>query len=313
MISFECDNCGRTVNAGDDKVGLKGKCRWCGGDIEVPSAAEAAAVAEAAKIAAEAVEIPDDALAPGPEHFFPDKPWVGISPAQEEEQESRVLPMPFDMLLYPTSKAGLLTVAIVVGTSAVLRLFLMGLGFLGFFLIVPVYLLSFLLWCYAFWYVSECISDSAEGGIRAPETIGNAPDLPEIMMRWISIIVTSICCFAPMSIYSAKTGRVDGVYCALYGVGVFVFPMALLSVVRQDSLGGLNPIVLVGAMARTLVPYCVLVCFYGGIGFFINCMAFASSLPLLVEHLAYAAIMYMSLVAGHVLGAFGHRYEERLW
>ena len=65
---------------------------------------------------------------------------------------------------------------------------------------------------------------------------------------------------APAILY-VRGHDVDAVFWVLYGVGGFLFPMALLAVTMFESLRALNPLLLLGSMFSTLLPYCVLAAF----------------------------------------------------
>jgi hypothetical protein len=88
--------------------------------------------------------------------------------------------------------------------------------------------------------------------------------------------------------------------------------MGLLAITVLDSFSGLNPIFVIASIFSTLIPYCPLVGIYFGLGWILTRIG-----PLWRESriLAYASIAgfyYLLLVAGHLLGRFYFRYQEKL-
>jgi len=306
MITFRCDNCGALVKAGDDRAGARGKCRRCGATVTVP---RAPSPQEPDPI--KPVTIPDDAFEPPPARFFPDSP-IALQHGDEPTRK-RLLSWPIDIWLYPTSRAGLIMLAILVGVPLILNIFTNLIAFWSCLFFVLYLLLSFVMFCYALWYIAECIRDSADGGVRAPETMAKTPGIQEIVIQWLKLLLTVGLCFLPLILYGAHSRTIDSLYWVVFGACVFVMPMALLSVVMFDALVGLSPLLLILSILSTFIPYCGLVILWAFIGILITLVAMPGPwMPLFGGYLLYAGIVYLSLVAAHLLGAFYHRYEERL-
>jgi hypothetical protein len=101
-------------------------------------------------------------------------------------------------------------------------------------------------------------------------------------------------------------------------LGVFFFPMTLLSVVMFDSYRGLNPLVIIRSIYRTIAPYCGIVLLLCVLWLpvvlirkFIvtQVVTFRANLYL---YLPRAVSIYLMLVGAHLLGRFYFRYQEKL-
>jgi hypothetical protein len=91
--------------------------------------------------------------------------------------------------LFFISKPGLIHLAVFIGVSLLMRILPMIspvqlLLLIGFFSKV----FSIILFLYLYWYLAECIRDSAAGWVRAPEGIGGLPDFSDLIMQTTNII-----------------------------------------------------------------------------------------------------------------------------
>jgi hypothetical protein len=188
---------------------------------------------------------------------------------QAEQILQRKLPWIIDILLYPLSKPGLTLIAVSAGIPFALRTLTKSL--LPVSLAFPpalIFLVIFIIlhWCsfvifvlYVYWYVCECIRDSAAGGIRAPETAGIAPSLWDILLQPLKSVVCLSPFMVPAMFYFGRTQRADAIFWVLYGCGGFLLPMGLLAVVMFDSIRALNPVLIIGSIFSTFFLYCGLV------------------------------------------------------
>ncbi|NIM16607.1 MAG: hypothetical protein GTO45_31890, partial [Candidatus Aminicenantes bacterium] len=176
---------------------------------------------------------------------------------------------------------------------------------------------------YFYWYLCECIRDSADGGIRAPETMGSTPGLGELFAQSYKAFI----CFAffvlPVLLYLTYTRRTDAIFWALTAFWIFFFPMGLLAVVMFDSLAGLNPVVIVGSIFSAFLPYIGLIALLTALIISIRLLVFLSTLLFSVGGI-YTIIIwiviygsgvidfYMMMVIAHLLGGFYYKYQERL-
>jgi hypothetical protein len=277
---------------------------------------------------------------------------AGVSGVDSEPPPQRKLPWIIDIFLYPASKPGLTMVGIFIGVPLLMGLFVRFLKLLAvqfppfyvfavFFLVISL-IINIVILLYKYWYLGECVRDSAGGQIRAPETIAVTPCF-EIFSSFLRIFVCVIIFSAPVFYYLLKSGGVDRNGVSLFwfvllfsqnvmseiGKGgtafhllllfaVFFFPMTVLSVVMFDSFRGLNPILIVRSIFRTFFYYCGLVVLISLLSVPIILLRkfvvteVISGRPGLFLNLPTAAGIYLMLVVAHLLGRFYWKYQEKL-
>ena len=235
----------------------------------------------------------------------------------------RKLPWLIDIFLYPTSAPGLTILGIVIGVPFLLHILVKFLGlfslvfppmlvFLALFAAIRV-IVSFVLILYMYWYVCECIRDSAGGGIRAPETISITPGLGELLWQFLKIVGCLAFFSLPTLIYYfSHTREFDMIFWALCACSIFFFPMGLLSVIIFDSLRGLNPILIIGSIFSTFFQYCGLVIFFYALGLLVTAMVYILPKSWILGHVIKLISFYLTVVGAHLLGRFAWRYQEKL-
>ncbi|MHC4150442.1 MAG: hypothetical protein ACYSR5_13300, partial [Planctomycetota bacterium] len=240
--------------------------------------------------------------------------------SETEKPPVRELPWLLDVFLYPTSTSGLINLFIFWALPIVL-------GLVQRLLPIPIVfgLIGFVVAAYMWYYLAECIRDSAMGGIRAPENVGTPPDMNEAIWQALEILGCVIVFWGPALFYVLFaevlfTERIEAVYWALLGYGVFFFPMGLLAVIMFNSSAAFNPLLWIASIFSTFFPYCGLVLMVGGIGFVLRHVirlqpqdgplgrigTFISGAVLLW------ILLYLLFVVGHLLGRFYWRYQKRL-
>ncbi|MHC4622318.1 MAG: hypothetical protein ACYS4W_00270 [Planctomycetota bacterium] len=333
MIRFTCENCGRKIRAPDIRAGHRGKCPGCKNVILVPQPSQV-------HIRTGRALPPDsqlDAKAPYPDLSLLDIPqkdrtsdqaaeldgrtdesaqvWLLEHQTTKDETEpapKRKLPWLIDIFLYPISTPGLIIFAIVVGIPLLINVFAMLLGVFAFFVAIPGLVVRIVIFLYMYWYYSECIRDSADGGIRAPDVLANAPSLGDMFFQTLRIAGTLAFFAAPMAVYYLRTESTDTVFQVLLAYAVFFFPMGLLAVIMFDSFSGLNPILLIPSIFSTFFPYCAMVLVFFWACFLIREYAPDAESSFILSLLLYCANIYLTMVAAHILGWFYHRYHEKL-
>jgi DNA-directed RNA polymerase subunit RPC12/RpoP len=186
--------------------------------------------------------------------------------------------------------------------------------------------LSILVQAYIYWYLYLCVQTAAEGKIRSPDLLQeDEGDYLGMIWRMIRMILAVFFCMAPAIIYflwnnagmfkdthTEKAG-IDGIFWSMFAAGLFFMPMTLLSIVMHDSIGGLNPFLIISAVIRTLLKYLVLVICFSiplGMTFVVNMfsgrLGFWFALP--AEVLSY----YLAFVGAAILGRFFYRNEKQL-
>jgi len=344
MITFNCGNCGRKFRLPESRAGKKGRCPKCRNVIIVPETqiiadlltpnppADAEKPAEKSPYNLTFLDAPQEtALTTEPAERYgesqapsenQDMLLLGYRKAEPEAPPRRRTVWIIDIFLYPLNASGLTILGLAVALPFVLHaltkflaLFTMvfppGLIFLVLLLIIRS-ILGIVLFCYIWWYLSECIRDSALGGLRAPETAGSTPglwDLICVVFRVIACIAISI---LPAVIYLGYVRRFDRTLWILYGCGAFFFPIEWLAVTMFDSVTALNPILIIGSVFSALFRYIGLVLFY-----YIPILAAPLLIYLLprnwlMDYIIEFVALYLGMVTAHLLGRFYFRYQEKL-
>ncbi|MHC4751512.1 MAG: hypothetical protein ACYTFW_16780 [Planctomycetota bacterium] len=224
------------------------------------------------------------------------------------------LPWIVDVFLYPLNLAGIIHLIglwLLIFLLCPLVIALIGLGTEY---IPVVYLLPV---AYSLYYFAECIRDSAAGGCRAPDFWMHPAesDKWDCVLQLLVVLGCIAVCFWPVAVYYIVTERSDLIYWLLLACGGFFFPMALLGVVLFDSFNTLNPILIIGSIFRTLLPYCGMVLFfYAGALLFMEIDSPVNRFWLLpaVPFMVKVVQLYMIFVAVGLLGRFYHRNEKKL-
>ena len=222
------------------------------------------------------------------------------------------LPPIIQILLYPISLSGLMTLAIftfgpiVIDALALVCLF----SCIGPFIILFIYLA----WVsYMFWFFSYCVQQSSEGVPRAPQTIGVDEGFGEMFFQMLRILVCMIIFLLPATLYRYYVAQ-DTLYWIIFCAGMAFFPMALLSVTMHNSLCGLNPLLLVVSIIKTFPRYCIV----AASAAVLILMMLATNLPKeQAPHIAVTLTLngiyfYLALILANVLGRFYYISKDRL-
>lgn len=331
MIGFHCKNCGQKIRAPGKFSGRQVKCPKCSSILSVPAAEAAGPLTRQGR---------SGDLEIGSRHSDLDhsvfdtrqrqetnnqdgaleKTFEGLEAAEREsameEGEQiglRRLPWFIDMFLYPASFSGLINLAIFIGVPLLIdflrTILLVQLACL-FTLVSLVIEIAVVL--YMYWYFAECIRDSADGGLRAPEVIGELPGLSDMFWQMVNVVGCFVVFSGPFVLYMFFAKRADVILWLLLIFAVFFYPMALLAVVRFDSASALKPGLLIRSITKTFSQYCGLVALFvvGICAMFLLWQKVQQSRPLAFIH--YCLSVYLLLVAAHLLGRFYWRYEEEL-
>jgi hypothetical protein len=176
---------------------------------------------------------------------------------------------------------------------------------------------NIIIYIYFYWYYCECIRDSAAGGLRAPETFAYTPGVWDLLWQLLRILGCIGFFFLPAAVYFRYTGRIDLIFWLLNCYAVFFAPMGLLAVIMFDSIGGLNPVIIIPSILRNFLPYVGLVIFYFVITDSVIWMMRLSQRGILPQsglwgYLFRFVNLYLLLVGAHLLGRFYWRYKKEL-
>jgi len=233
--------------------------------------------------------------------------------SQEEAEPAtqRKLPWIIDIFLYPISTPGLIMLGIFVGVPLLIDILMRLVGTFAVVLIFPSVIINIVIRLYLYWYIAECVRDSAMGGIRAPETLSSKPGLSDMFWQMVSIVGCLVFFLGPAFFYQYFTEKTDAIFWILLAYGIFFFPMGLLAVIILDSSAGLSPILLVESIFRTFFPYCGLILILCGPCALIGKMLSSSPPSLILSFILFAVFVYTTMVAAHLLGRFYWRYEDK--
>jgi len=334
VIKFQCKNCGQRFKVPEVQAGKKGRCPKCKNIIAVPEQHGLKPITEPGNGARDLTLLDAPETGKVQEKTIGQYPVVDtVTESAEESQRTptigdvelageRKLPWLLDIFLYPTSKPGLTSLGIIIGIPLLIDLVGKLLGPFMLTLWLPELILRILIGLYMCWYFAECVRDSAAGGIRAPEVFAIA-DASSMREQAAYLVACYIVFAGPAGFYSVFTHRMDAVFWLLAAYGVFFFPMGLLAVVMFNSGAAFNPILLIGSILSTFLPYCGLVLLICGVMLpivaIMNMMNMKPQdipLPkvarLFLEPVISCFRIYIVFIVGHLVGRFYWRYQERL-
>jgi len=329
-LKFQCPNCDQKLSTPEARAGRTGRCPRCKSRITIPppAASESSVANEGHKLTLiEPPRAPDRAAADAAERQRLEEAYaaadqvdgdvltsLGIAPLAQYTGE-RQFPWPLDILLYPTSASGLISIAVITGVPLFLGLTL---GLIGWFIPFGGILFvaaMFFVGLYAACYWAECAYDSARGGTRAPEVATGPMNWRDMFSRVIYLVAVYALYLLPVVIYGGFLRRTDWIFWALTAWAIVFFPMGLLAMVIYDSSSALNPLLLLGAIGRTFLSYATLLVQLLAMiilmGLFTNVLR--SYGPALLQFLLGGIVSaYVGMVQAHVLGRFYWRCRERI-
>ncbi|MHC4308904.1 MAG: TFIIB-type zinc ribbon-containing protein [Planctomycetota bacterium] len=339
MIKFYCEHCGQQIGVPAGYTGGGTRCPRCKKIVVVPEAESAGPVADESNIS----ETKREGKYEGFDRALFDIPQedesasqvsnqVGMSKEgyeelrkrkerfekyQEEQIGKRKLPGYIDVFLYPVSFWGLVNLAIFIGVPVLIDFIEKIIFDLLFYLFLLIGLvIKVVVVLFMFWYFAECVRDSAEGGLRAPKVIREAPPLVDMFRQMVDIIGCLAIFFGPffmsVLIFLLIARRAGIIIWLLLIYAIFFFPIALLAIVVFDSIAGLNPCLLYKSISKTFWQYCGLVLLFVAGGLVICVLGLKVKESEYLALLVRCAGFYLLFVAAHLLGRFYWKYQEKL-
>jgi hypothetical protein len=242
--------------------------------------------------------------------------------AEEDEEEPpeetdpaahRKAPWFIDIFLYPFNKSGLKHLALFILVPPLFDAIMEALPAVFIYLVLIARLIvHVLIILYTYWYLAECIRESAGGWVRAPLGFGGLPAFRDMFGQLVNIIGCLVVCFAPFVLYMLSAQKADIIFWLLLIFAVSLFPMALLAVTMFDSGRGFNFRLIFKSISNTFYPYCGLVLFI------VLTVVLISLIPLeglespLWNCIVRAVVIYAVLIGAHLLGRFYWRYQDKL-
>ncbi|MEJ2703198.1 MAG: hypothetical protein P8Z79_12220 [Sedimentisphaerales bacterium] len=314
-VRFTCSVCNREIKEPESSRGKLVSCPHCRSFVAVPPPPPAEEAV---------IPIQPEKKEGASEETFEELQTGSIKEFKREPDHAteRKLPWIFDIFLYPMSTSGIAVLAIVVVTRFLCRVivryladasqaFMPCMAFFG--LAVPVAIIvRIVLYMYFCWYLCECVRSSAAGGVRAVETKGYTAGLGETFGQTIKVGGCVLLYLGPALCYLGETKETNWIFWCLAVYGIFFFPMSFLAVAMVESWWGLNPIFVIGSVFSTVLPYLAMV-----LTTIVAVVVIVTQTPdlsksYLTFFLAWLVGVYLAMIVAHVLGAFYHRYEEKL-
>lgn len=314
MIKFCCKKCGQRFQVADKNAGKHANCPKCKNILTIPTVEKNLAI-----------ELEPHKHQQDQEDYFKyQDSIINANKAEDAEiQTERRLPWIIDIFLYPFSKPGLVMLGIFIGIPLFISLLgeIVKVAVISFPPLVVIFfalgvisiLIRLILIFYGYWYICECVRDSAEGSIRASETASKTPGLWELICQFFNILLCFIVFAAPSLFYWRYTGNIDIIFWIIIAATGFCFPMALLAVIMFDSLRGLNPLLVIPSIFSSFIPYCGLILF-GAVMFYLFEMLirFLIKIPFLGYPSMFLSI-YALMIEAHLLGRFYFRHRDKLY
>jgi len=234
------------------------------------------------------------------------------SQAETEPVDERRLPWLIDIFLYPFSVPGLKSLAIFIGVPLLIDILwtILPIQLSCLFYLITI-VINIVIFVYIYWYFVECVRDSADGGVRAPEGLGSTPGFMGMFWQTVNVIGCLAVFFVPFVVYMLFARRADIIFWLLLIYAVFFFPMGLLAVIMFDSAIGLNPRLLVRSISSTFYPYCGLVLLFVTPIVIIGMLYTEVQESRLWIFIIRSVVTYLALVGAHILGRFYWRYQEK--
>ncbi len=325
MIRFPCRHCGAKLQISPAHAGKEGLCPHCHSKVIVPRAPEPELELVRDDTPTDAHTpsklIEDLAVGPRPlpvgkdddarENRLAKRLLDVLNPDDTREHTGeRRLPWLVDILLYPATLSGIITIVFMVIFPFTLGFLPMaflwgGIRFWGFLGVIGLYL---------GWYLAECVYDSAKGGTRAP-AVFDMGDWGDLWSRVSYLMAVYILFGVPPVLYRVLIGRTDAILWALMAWAIVLLPMGLLAMVIHDSISALNPLFLLGSIRRVLGPYlCLLLGEVVLVGVFWRAGGTGRRLTLPIALPVFYVLLsaHATLVLAHLLGRFYWRYRDRL-
>ncbi len=323
FVRFHCENCGYKSTVSESYAGKNIRCPNCYFIIFVPKAETTGTTQTSSEHSA----YDSSLLNIQEQNILKHKQMcedIASEQADESEEEEeppqetdpaaqRKAPWLIDIFLYPFNKPGLKHLAIFILVPPLFDILMKILPSLFYFLLLfASIIVEVLIFLYMYWYLAECVRESAGGWVRAPQGFGGLPALRDMLGQVVNIIGCLAVSFAPFVLYTWIAQKAGVIFWLLLIYAVSLYPMALLSVIMFNSGRGFNLRLIFNSISNTFFPYCGLVLFIVLTVVLISLIPSETLESLLWNRIFRAVIIYLAFVAVHLLGRFYWRYQDKL-
>ena len=322
FVRFNCENCGYKSTVSEHYSGKNIRCPNCNYIIFIEKPESSGTTQASTKHSAydsSFLNIKEQNILKHQQM----REYLAAEQAYEEEDEEwpqepdpatqRKIPWFIDIFLYPFNWPGLkhLTLFILVPLLFdILARYLPGIfGFLASVAGSIAYLPLFL---YLYWYLAECVRESASGWVRAPQGFGGLPTLRDMFGQVINIIGCLAVFFAPFVLYMLFAQKAGIIFWLLLIYAVSLYPMTLLAVTLFDSGRGFNFRLIFKSISSTFLPYMGLVLFLVLIVILISLIPLEAIDSQFLNHFVRAFVIYAAFIGAHLLGRFYWKYQYKL-
>jgi len=330
VIRFKCGFCGKQIRVPSIHAGKKGKCPQCKNVVLVPYSTP---LSPRENTPINLKPDLDLLLQPGPplDRIAADQPKdqqyemlresAGLASLQPPPPPKRNFPWLIDIFLYPANVHGMTFLAIVILIPLLISIFARCIGIFAIIIAVPAAIINAVLGMYTYWFIAQCVRDSASGGLRAPDTVAETPGVWELLWQLLELFACLALCAAPAAAYRAfklysEFTPPDPYFWVLAGCGAFIYPMALLSMIMFDSMSGLNPLIIIPSIFSSFFQYCGLVVLISAIVFLYvqttRLLPHDFFLRIILYPLFQVVELYLAMIAAHLLGRFYFKYQQKL-
>ncbi len=329
FIRFHCDNCGYKSTVSESYAGKKIRCPKCYYIIFIPKIKSTGTTSQGSpgktKTSSqnsdydltflnitEKEKIQNQQVGTSEDTAEYEQELEEESQAETKPVDERKLPWLIDIFLYPFSVPGLKSLAIFIGVPLLINILwtILPIQLSCLFSLVTM-VIHIVIFFYIYWYFVECVRDSADGGMRAPEGLGATPGFMGMFWQTVNVIGCLAVFFVPFVLYMLFAKRADIIFWLLLIYAVFLFPMGLLATIMFDSAIGLNPRLLIRSISSTFFPYCRLVLLFVTPVVLIGMLYAELQESRLWIFIIRSVATYLVLVGAHLLGRFYWRYQDK--
>ncbi|MBN1806446.1 MAG: hypothetical protein JW837_14450 [Sedimentisphaerales bacterium] len=323
-MRFNCENCGYKSTVSDDYAGKNIRCPNCNYIIFIEKTESSETTQTGNKHSAydaSLLNIQEQNILKHRQR----QEYIAAELAYESEEEEeeisyettdpaalRKAPWLIDIFLFPFNKPGLKHLALFIVIPPLITIIEDSLPSpLNFMLSFFNYIIKFFIFLYIYWYLAECVRESAAGWVRAPYGFGGLPIIKDMFNQVISIIGCLAVFLGPFAIYTISVGQMNMKSWFLLGLAVFLYPMGLLSVLMHDSSEFLRIRTFTKSIPKAFFPY---------LGFIILLLIQVMLIRMIPEQkkdsiilniLFRFIIIYTALIDAHLLGRLYWRYQDR--
>jgi ribosomal protein S27E len=323
FVRFNCENCGYKSTVSESYAGKNIRCPHCYYIIFIPKAESTGTTQTSAKYSAydsSLLNIQEQNILKHRQMVE----YIAAEQASESEEEEeppqetdpatqRKLPWLIDIFLYPFNWSGLKHLVLFILVPYLLDTIEGILPYLlAFMFCIASYFVKILIFLYIYWYLAECVRESASGWVRAPQGFGGFPTLKDMLGQVVNIIGCLAFFLGPFALYAISAGGMNIISWILLGFAVFLYPMGLLSVLIHDSVWGLNFRMFLKSISNTFYPYLGLMILFVVPILLIRMISVPEQESILSNIIFRFVIIYVALIDAHLLGRFYWKYQDRL-